>query len=390
MGRRVPVSNEIMQRVTSLQERIASFADANEEARRLAPEVVAELSTAGVFRMAVPREVGGLETDAATMLRVIELVSEADGAAGWCAMIGASTGVTSAYLPQAAAQEIYGPSDTVTGGVFMPNGRAMRVDGGYRVSGRWAFASGSQHCSWLQLGAVVIGPEGPERLADGNMNARSMVLPARDVEIVDTWDAAGLRGTGSHDVAVSDVFVRDAHSLSLTTDQPWATGPLYRFPVFGLLALGIAAVALGIARASVDSLRELAGTKKPTGSRRSLAERSATQAQLAEAEAELRSVRAFLFEAVGEAWTAVEAGKDVGLEQRALLRLAATHATRTSARVVDAMYDLGGATSVYTSSLLQRQFRDIHVATQHLMVAPPTYEVVGRVLLGLPADTAAL
>lgn len=381
---------DLLRRVAALGDRIASFADENEQTRRLAPELVAELSAAGVFRMVVPKEIGGLETDAATLIRVIEAVAKADGAAGWCVMIGASTGVTSAYLPKRAAEEIYGDPVAVTGGVFVPNGRAVRVEGGYRVSGRWPFASGSQHCSWLQLGSVVFGADGPERLADGSINARSMVLPAGEVEILDTWSSAGLRGTGSHDVSATDVFVPSKHSLSLTADEPWANGPLYRFPVFGLLALGIAGVALGIARASVESLKDLAGTKKPTGSRRALAERSATQQELAEAEAELRSVRAFLFEAVDDAWQAAAAGAEISLEQRAVLRLAATHATRSSADVVDAMYDLGGATSVYTSSLLQRQFRDIHVATQHLMVAPPTYELVGRVLLGLQADTGSL
>jgi alkylation response protein AidB-like acyl-CoA dehydrogenase len=384
------VTADLLRRVAALGDRIASFADENEQTRRLAPELVAELSAAGVFRMVVPKEIGGLETDAATLIRVIEAVAKADGAAGWCVMIGASTGVTSAYLPKRAAEEIYGDPVAVTGGVFVPNGRAVRVEGGYRVSGRWPFASGSQHCSWLQLGSVVFGADGPERLADGSINARSMVLPAGEVEILDTWSSAGLRGTGSHDVSATDVFVPSKHSLSLTADEPWANGPLYRFPVFGLLALGIAGVALGIARASVESLKDLAGTKKPTGSRRALAERSATQQELAEAEAELRSVRAFLFEAVDDAWQAAAAGAEISLEQRAVLRLAATHATRSSADVVDAMYDLGGATSVYTSSLLQRQFRDIHVATQHLMVAPPTYELVGRVLLGLQADTGSL
>jgi alkylation response protein AidB-like acyl-CoA dehydrogenase len=383
-------AGDLLQRIAELGDRIASFADENERARRLAPELVAELSGAGVFRMAVPKAIGGLETDVATIIRVIEAVARADGAAGWCAMIGASTGVTSAYLPRRAAEEIYGDPAAVTGGVFVPNGRALRVEGGFRVSGRWPFASGSPHCSWLQLGSVVVGADGPERLADGSINARSMVLPASDFEILDTWNSAGLRGSGSHDVSATDVFVPGEHSLSLTADRPWATGPLYRFPVFGLLALGIAGVALGIARASIDSLRELAGTKTPTGSRRALTERSATQARLAEAEAELRSARAFMFEAVDDAWRAAAAGGEISLEQRALLRLAATHATRSSADVVDAMYDLGGATSVYTSSPLQRQFRDIHVATQHLMVAPPTYELVGRVLLGLQADTGSL
>jgi len=384
------VDSDVAERAVALGPRIRSFADKNEAARRLDPELVADLAAAGVFRLMVPKELGGLETDVATLLRVIESVSEADGAAGWCVMIGASTGVNSGYLPEVASREVFGDPMGVAGGVFMPRGRAARVDGGYRVTGRWPFASGSQHCSWLLGGSIVFGADGPEKLADGSINGRSMYFPIRDVEIIDTWDVSGLRGTGSHDMAVQDVFVPEKCSVSLTADRPWHAGALYRFPPFGLLGLAVSAVGLGIARASIEELKVLAGAKTPTGSRRPLAERGATQERVARAEAELRSARAFLFEAVAEAWQAAERGDDASMEQRALLRLAATHAMVTSAGVVDAMYNLGGATSAYSSSPLQRQFRDVHVATQHIMVAPPTFELAGRVLLGVPADTAML
>lgn len=382
---------DVVQRATALAPRIASFAAKNEAARRLDPELVADLADAGLFRVAVPREIGGLEHDAATMVRVIEAVSTADGAAGWCVMIGASTGVNAGYLAKEAAREVYGASpNVVNGGVFMPMGRAVRVPGGYRVTGRWPFASGSQHCSWLLGGAVVFGEDGPEKLPDGTPNIRLMYFPVAQVEIIDTWDSSGLRGTGSHDMAVNDVFVPEDYSISRAGDKPWPSGALYKFPVFGLLGLGVASVALGIARASLESLKELAGAKTPTGSRRPLAERGSTQEQVARAEAELRGARAFMFEAIGDAWTSAERGAAITVEQRALLRLAATHATVASTRVVDAMYTLGGATSAYSSSPLQRQFRDIHVATQHIMVAAPTFELTGRVLLGVPVDTSAL
>jgi len=221
-------------------------------------------------------------------------------------------------------------------------------------------------------------------------DSRLMLFPASDARIIDTWTVSGLRGTGSHDIAVDDLFVPASRSLSLITDRPRERGPLYVFPVFGLLALGIAAVALGIARRAIDELIRLAAGKTPTGSRRPLAERPVVQAQVAEAEAALGSARAFTFETVAAAWQAARAEGMLDVRQRALLRLAATHATLAAARAVDLAYHAGGGTAVYATSQLQRQFRDIHVVTQHMMVAPATLEVVGRILLGLDADTSTL
>ena len=217
-----------------------------------------------------------------------------------------------------------------------------------------------------------------------------LLLPAGEVEILDTWTVAGLCGTGSHDMVVTDAFVPASRAVSLVTDPPRQPGPLYAFPLFGLLAVGIAAVALGLGRAAVDELTDLAGVKVPTGSRRRLAQRSAVQADVAQAEARLRSGRAFLLDAVGAAWTSACAGDAISLEQRALLRTAATHATREAAATVDLAYEAGGGTSVYATSPLQRHFRDVHVVTQHVMVAPATYELAGRVLLGIPTDTSML
>jgi indole-3-acetate monooxygenase len=381
---------DVLARVRDRAPVLVGLSEENEQQRGLTPAAVSALVESGVFRMLVPRALGGLELRVSQFLEVLEEVSRADGAAGWCAMIGASTGVTSAYLAKSAAEKVYGDPAGVTGGVFAPSGGAVRVDGGYRVSGRWTFASGAQHCSWLQLGAVVMSADEADRVPGGGINARSMVLPRGAVEIIDTWDSAGLRGTGSHDVAVRDVFVPEEFSVSLAADRPWAEGTLYRFPPFGLLALGIAAVALGIARAAIDSLVELAGAKRPTGSGRLLAERPATQEAVAKAEGALRAARTFLFVAVEDAWATAAAGEPADLRQRAVLRLAATKTTRDCADVVDAMYDLGGGTSVYSRSPLQRQFRDIHVVTQHIMVALPTFEVVGRVLLGQSVDASTL
>ncbi|MGH7858084.1 MAG: acyl-CoA dehydrogenase family protein, partial [Candidatus Binatia bacterium] len=204
------------------------------------------------------------------------------------------------------------------------------------------------------------------------------------------WTVSGLRGTGSHDMEVTDLLVPKGRSVSIVSDRPREPGHLYAFPVFGLLALGIAAVATGIARSALRDLVEIAGGKVPTGSRRRLADRAVTQAETAQAEAMLRSARAFLFDAVGECADEARKEGSIRVPARARLRLAATNAAIVSARVVDVAYNAGGGTSIYQSSLLQRRFRDVHVVTQHMMVSPATYELVGRVFLGLEIDASML
>lgn len=375
----------------ALAPQVRACADQIERDRRLPAPLVSAMARTGMFRLCVPQKLGGCEADAATIVRTIEEISQADGSAGWCAMIGATSGVLSAYLREDVAREIYGGSpDAVSGGVFAAQGKAVAVDGGYRVTGRWAFASGCEHCTWLMGGSVVLNDGVPRLLSRGIPDSRLMLFPAADAEVIDTWTVSGLRGTGSHDIAVSNLFVPEGRAVSLITDRPQQPGPLYMFPVFGLLALGIAGVALGVARRAIDELTQLAEAKTPTASRKRLAERAVIQTQVAEAEALLRSARAFLFEAIGDAWQAAVAQGEILTQQRALLRLAATHATISSAKVVDLMYNAGGGTSVYASSPLQRCFRDIHVVTQHMMVAPATYELTGRLFLGVDTDTSML
>jgi alkylation response protein AidB-like acyl-CoA dehydrogenase len=383
------VSRAPLDAARALAPRLRAAAADTESARRLAPDLVAAMAEAGLFRLCVPAALGGGEVDAATLVTVLEELGRADGAAGWCAMIAATSGVVAAYLPRAVAEQIYGRPNAISGGVFAPSGTATAVDGGYRVSGRWAFASGCQHCTWLMGGCVILDQGKPRLLPSGAPDARMMLFPSSAATVVDTWTVAGMCGTGSHDIAVTDLVVAADHSVSLVTDAPSATGALYRFPVFGLLALGIAGVALGIGRAALDAVATLAGAKKPAGGRRLLRERPAIQAQVAEAEATLGAARAFLFDVVCDATRAAEAGA-LTLDTRARLRLAATHAVTSAARVVDVAYTAGGGTAIYATSPLQRCFRDIHVVTQHMMVAQPTLELVGRVLLGVETDTAML
>jgi alkylation response protein AidB-like acyl-CoA dehydrogenase len=355
-------------------------ADRAERERRLPEEVVRGLIDAGIPNMLVPQAIGGGEVHPLTFLEVTERLAVADAAAAWCGMIAATSGLPSAYMDADSARELYGPDD-VAGGALAPRGAATPVEGGYQVSGRWPFNSGCEHCTLLMGGTMIA--------RDSAHEFRLMLFPAGDAEILDTWSVSGLCGTGSHDIEVRDLFVPDARAVSLA-GPPTQPGPLYVFPLFGLLAIGVAAVALGIARGAIDDLCTLAGAKTPTLSTRKLAERPSTQAAVASTEAALRAARAYLVEAIEDAWdAAVNAGR-IELSQRALLRAASTHATRSSAEIVDRMYDAGGGTSIYTKSPLQRRFRDVHAATQHMVIAPATYELAGRVLLGLETDASQL
>ena len=369
---------------------IADRAADTEAQRRLPADLAAELAEAGLFRLLVPQSLGGAEVDVATLFNTLEQLGRADAATGWCVMIGGTTALISAWLPLEHAREIWADPGVITGGVFAPMGRAT-VDGeNYLVSGRWAWGSGSANCSWLLGGAVIIEGGEMRRLPNGAPDHRMMVMRRHEVELIDTWDALGMRGTGSGDLAAKDVRVPQGRSVSFITDTPCETGPLYRFAPFGLLALGIAAVASGNALGALDDLKALAVAKKGQGSSRSLAERGVVQADFAVAQADLGAARALVHAEIAAAWDRVVAGDTLDLLARARLRLAATRLTQVSARVAAKMHELAGGTSVYASHPLNRRFRDAHVATQHVMVAPPTLELAGRVLLGLPVDASML
>jgi alkylation response protein AidB-like acyl-CoA dehydrogenase len=361
-----------------------------EQARTLPADLVRRLAEAGLFRSLLPRSLGGLELDPAGALASMEAVGHADASAGWCVMIGATAGMAAAWLPPDRAAEIHATPLTVTGGVFAPIGRALCEGDAYRVDGRWQWFSGHAHCDWLAGGCVVLEDGRPRMLPGGRPETRMVFFPLHEAQRLDGWLVSGLAGTGSGEVAVAGLSVPRARSVSLTDDPPREAGPLYRMPPFGLLAQGIAAVMLGNARAAVEDLVTLAGAKQPQGSRRTLAERATAQAELAQAQAALRAAHAYCADAVGAAWRAVCAGDVPDLRTRAELRLSATFATRTAADVTRRMHDLGGGASVFLSSPLQRRFRDAHVGTQHAMVSPATWELAGRVLMGLPTDATLL
>ena len=398
----------LLESVTPLLDRIGVAADVMDSEGRLPAGLARSLAEAGAFRSTVPAAIGGLEVPVADLAATIEAIARCHGSTAWCVMIGATTALLSAYLPEAAAREVYGTDPLViTGGAYAPTGRAvLGDDGSLTVSGRWEWGSGSANCSWLLGGAVVVDAAGqPVPDPDGRPQMRLCFAPATDVLIVDNWDVLGMRGTGSNDLVMDGVRVPAGHAVSLVDDRPWAAGPLYRFPPFGLLALGIGAVALGVARSAMDAFVGLAVAKTPAMASRALATRAAVRAEVGRCEADLRAARALYFDEIDRAWSRAESGAvspgavssgaessgaDFSVDERASLRLAATHAATVGADVCSRLHRLGGGTSVRHGQVLERALRDSHTATQHILVGWSLYETVGGVLLGAEPGWAEL
>ncbi|MFD5080982.1 acyl-CoA dehydrogenase family protein [Streptomyces sp. NPDC058371] len=373
-------------------ERIADLAReqaaSTERNRALSPELVAALRRSGLLRAGGPADIGAPEAPPAVLLAAAERIARGDAATGWCVAIAATSSLLGAYLPKDTAADLLGGENDIAAGVWAPRGKATPVDGGVRVTGRWPFSSGITHANWFFAGAVLVTGD-PQDGAGAAPELRVVALPTAELEILDTWHTTGLRGTGSHDVVATDLFVPEDRCFSIVDTPPRVDTPLYRFPLFGYFALSVASAALGNARGAIDDFIELAVGKVGQGSSRTLAERPATQAAVAEAEAALRAARAGYYAAIEEAWAAAQDGV-VGVEHRLGLRLAATHAVRTAADVTRSLYDLGGGTAIYEDSPLQRRFRDAHTATAHFQVNAATFELTGRLLLGLPAKTVQL
>ncbi len=374
-------SSESLQRAAEeLAAQARELAPVIEADRRLPGELLAGFRASGLFRAGAPAAIGAPEASPAVTLACAEAVARGDASAGWCVSIAATSSLLAGWLPAEGLAETFADPEKVAAGVWAPRGRARRVDGGYRVSGRWAFCSGIMHSDHLFGGCVV------EESGDGPPSGRVLGMPTSELEIIDTWRTSGLRGTGSHDAVAEDLFVPHHRSLWLL-DPPSSDAALYRFPMFAFFALSISAAALGNARGAIDELIALAGEKVGLGSNRTLAQRPATWSAVARAEASLRAARALYYQAIDEAWQAAQAAAPVSVELRTGLRLAATHAVRTAAEVARDMYDLGGGSSIYEDSPLQRRFRDAYTATAHFQVNPTTWELTGRLLLDQPTET---
>lgn len=362
--------------------KLPNLAPQFEEQNRMPADVAKNFGEGGVFHMLVPKEYGGLEVHPSEFVEVLKVLSIGDGSAGWNAMIGSTTGLLSASLPEEYAREIYGDKPGVLSvGVTAPLGRADIVEDGYLVSGRWPFGSGCQNASWVGGGCFVyendkqvMGKFGPE--------VRIVMFRASDIKIEDTWHVSGLKGTGSHHFSAEKVFIPKGRSIVMG-GRPLVQRALYQFPLLGLLALGVSSVSLGIGYAALEAFRTLAGVKSPTGSNRKLIERAMVQSEVARSVADLESAEAYMHKVIDDAWLLASNGEKLSMQVKGKLRLAAANATHKSVAAVDRLYELGGGSSIYEDNVLQRCFRDVHVTTQHIMVAQPIYEACGKIELGM-------
>jgi alkylation response protein AidB-like acyl-CoA dehydrogenase len=364
---------------------IRASADAIDRERQLPASLVDAMAAAGLFKLAVPNALGGSETPLPAILDVIEEVARADGSTGWTVMVANQCGVMAGFVPPCGAEEIFADPRAYIAGVVYTAGKAQAVDGGYRVTGRWRYASGCLHATWMFGTCAVYDGDSPRLYPDGAPENRFVYMPVGACEIIDTWHVTGMRGTGSHDFAVTDVFVPEECSIpSSITGFPvfrgtrYHDGPLYEVGL-QVVQAAFAPLSLGIARGAIDAFVEMISG----GDSRKLylRDNGAIHAEIGKAEAQVRAARAFVNEAVGAAWeSAVQTGY-VTDEQRILIRLAARHAAITAAQVVEALWYAGGALSIFEGNPLERRFRDVHVAAQR--VPPTIYGVAGRMWLGV-------
>ena len=384
---------QYVERVRTLALLIEAWADQAEQERQLPQPLLAALIDAGLFRRLLPRSLDGAEVDPVTFVEVIEEVSKIDASSAWCLCQASGCSMVAAYLRPDVAATIFGndPRALLAWGPG-PDARAVAVEGGYRVTGTWSFASGGRHATWLGGYCPIHETDGtPRRRADGAPEGCTMLFPATSATLIDVWHVIGLKGTGSDSFAVSDLFVPHEHSVS--RDDPSERrqlGPLYCFTSGNLYASGFAGVALGIARSTLDAFVDLAKDKTPRGFTRPLRDNAVIQSQVAQAEARLRSARLFLMASLDEIWREVGRVGSLTLDQRVLMRLAATYAIHQAKEVVDAAYHAAGATAIFTSRAFERRFRDLHAVTQQLQGRQAHFETVGQFLLGLEPDASFL
>jgi alkylation response protein AidB-like acyl-CoA dehydrogenase len=379
-----PGPDRWLERARALAPIIGEWRGAAERTGQLPQPLLDALREAGLFGMAAASEVGGAAVRDERLLEVIEELARRDASVAWNVVIGAHAAVMASYLPPSTLRAAYrrGPNAAFAGSL-LPKGVARRVAGGFCVSGRWPFASGCRHADWWFTPGVVMTDGSPEIRPDGQPDMRAFCVPPAAGEVLETWDTAGLRGTGSHDVQLAEVLVPEEWSFPIQLDGPARAGVLTLGHFLPYAQPYIAAVALGIARDAIDAFAALAVAKTPLFSNGALATQHTIQERVGRAEALLGSARAFLYESVRELPSSPTWSTPVDDALNARVRLASAHAAQSAAEAVDLMFTAAGTSSIFTGSRLERCFRDIHVVTQHAAVAPSHIEMVGQFVLGL-------
>ena len=376
-----------LERVREIAPIITEHAAEAERKRRLSQPVFEAMRDAGLYRMWVPRALGGYEVDPVTAMKVFEAVTRLDSAAGWNLQIATAAAMAMAYLPDAGAKEICSESPQIAGALFPP-GRAVPVDGGYRLSARCPFVSGCHHASWYLSPTHIMDGDSPRLDENGQEVVLWAFYEAEAGEILDTWHTMGMRGTGSHDIVAEDVFVpehRMARPRPLTDPGQAFRGPLYRTTIWPAVA-ALAPPALGIAQSAIELLIELGSKKKPNYFAHSLGERPVVQSQLAEAEAIVGAARAYQYESLNEAYESALEGRLINEQQKIKAHLATCYAIRSSADAVDLVCRAAGTTAIRETSALEKHFRDVQVITKHAHASTARYESLGQLMLGLECD----
>jgi alkylation response protein AidB-like acyl-CoA dehydrogenase len=380
---------DCLRRVRTLAARIATAADEIEAKRELPADLVAALHDAGLFRMLLPRSLGGEELPLALYVQVIEEIAKSDASTAWCVAQTSGCSVLAAAFPAEVAHDLFGkdPHALLAWGPPNVSGKAVAAEGGFRISGTWHFASGSRHATWMGAHCPVFEADGKPRLnADGTPVEITVVFPRASASIKDVWHVIGLKGTGSDSYSVSDLFVpqqRTVTAFARNIADKREGGPLYKFTTFQMFGATFASVALGIARTTLDAFVELAKSKVPYGAKYLLRDNAVIQARIGVGEAQLASGRLFLLDAIEEMWAGALAG-GFTLEQRVRLRMASAFATHAAREVVDACYHAAGATAIFESNPFERRFRDVHTVSQQVQAHYSVFEAIGQHYLGLP------
>jgi alkylation response protein AidB-like acyl-CoA dehydrogenase len=382
-------SADIKRRVQAVADEIRerNLAPEFDELRRLPEDVVDKLRNAGVFRMNMPASWGGPEMTSPDQVEVIETLSRADGSVGWCSFIWCDSGIYSGYLDQDVARTLYPRLDMAQSGWVYPSGRAEKVDGGYRVSARWIFGSGANHCDMLAGGCTVYENGEPRIGPRGNPEWRIMLAPRDAYTIEDTWYTTGLRGTGSNDYVAEDLFIPEAHSFSFF-EPAHRDGPLWKRP--DTLLRKMSGVPLGIARDAIDRAVDILKDKVDRVSKAPYREMRDVQHAVAKAEAKLGAARAYVYSSLEAQWRKLEKDEPLTEAERAATFLARQHAFQTGREVVQIIYDTIGGAAVYSRAPFDRQIRDMMTACQHVVAQEKTAASVGSLLLGVEGERGML
>jgi alkylation response protein AidB-like acyl-CoA dehydrogenase len=374
---------DVIARIRALAPEIAGASDEVEQRRELPPWLLQKLIGGQFFRMLQPRSIGGAELRPVSFATVTEAIAAADASTAWCVCQNNGCSMSAAYLSPEVAREIFGPPTGIL--AWGPPGapfEAEPVEGGYRISGKWRFASGSHHATWLGAHMRVAGTGGP-----GGAQVRTMLFPKSSVTMHDIWHVVGLRGTGSDEYVVENVFVPQNHSMGRdTAAERREDGLLYRFTSSQLYSCGFGGVGLGIARGTMDAFYDLPATKTSRGASKPMRENNVIQSQVAQCEARWRSARAFLHDTWEQAWAHVEATGEQTAEDQAMIRLASTWAIQSSREVVNTLYHAAGSIAIFEDHPFERRLRDIHTVAQQSQGRQLHYETVGQILLGMTPE----